>query len=205
MKNKYLILTAQVISMLFSPFYFPVVAFIVLLIFSYMKLFPLGYKISLLAMVYLFTIVMPRLGIYVYRRINGWTRHQLGRRERRFVPYLLSIVSYACLLFLMQRMHMPRFTLSIIITALVLQIICALLNSFVKISTHSAAAAGVVGMLLAFSMLFAFDPTYWLCLTILMTGAVNSARLILRQHTLGQIEISNLVGFLCGLLTILLI
>lgn len=158
MKNKYLILTAQVISMLFSPFYFPVVAFIVLLIFSYMKLFPLGYKISLLAMVYLFTIVMPRLGIYVYRRINGWTRHQLGRRERRFVPYLLSIVSYACLLFLMQRMHMPRFTLSIIITALVLQIICALLNSFVKISTHSAAAAGVVGMLLAFSMLFAFDP-----------------------------------------------
>lgn len=132
MKNKYLILTAQVISMLFSPFYFPVVAFIVLLIFSYMKLFPLGYKISLLAMVYLFTIVMPRLGIYVYRRINGWTRHQLGRRERRFVPYLLSIVSYACLLFLMQRMHMPRFTLSIIITALVLQIICALLNSLSK-------------------------------------------------------------------------
>ena len=105
----------------------------------------------------------------------------------------------------MQRMHMPRFTLSIIITALALQILCALLNSVVKISTHSAAAAGVVGMLLAFSMLFAFDPTYWLCLTILMTGAVNTARLILRQHTLLQIGISNIAGFLCGLLTILLI
>lgn len=205
MKNKYLILAAQVVSMLFSPFYFPVVAFIVLFLFSYMKLFPPGYKISLLAMVYVFTIVTPRLGIYAYRRINGWTRHQLGRRQRRFVPYLLSIASYACLLYVMQRMHMPRFTLSIIITALALQILCALLNSVMKISTHSAAAAGVVGMLLAFSMLFAFDPTYWLCLTILMTGAVNTARLILRQHTLLQIGISNIAGFLCGLLTILLI
>lgn len=204
MNNKIIILTAQVFSMLFSPFYLPVMAFIALFFFSYLNMLPLAYKAAFLGGVYLFTVLLPRLAIYLYRKLNGWTRHQLGRRERRYVPYLLSITSYATLLYLMNSLHMPRFTLGIIAGALAIQVACALVNPWMKVSTHSAASGGVIGALIAFSMIFLFDPTGWLCLTILLAGAVGTSRLILRQHTLAEIGLGTLIGILCGFFCIVL-
>lgn len=204
MNNKLLVLTAQVLSLLFSPFYLPVVAFIVLFMFSYLNLYPPLYKLIILAVVYVFTVALPRLGIYLYRRLNGWTRHEIGRRERRFVPYLLSITCYAALLYLMYSLPMPRFTLGVITGALSIQVVCALMNRWIKVCAHSAASGGVIGALLAFSFIFNFDPTGWLCLTILLAGAVGTARLILRQHTLAELAWGTGVGLVCGFFSILL-
>lgn len=198
-------MAAQAVSLLFSPFYLPVVAFVLLFVFSYLHLLPLAYKMLLLAIVYVFTVLVPRLFIFVYRKANKLTRFQLGHRQNRFIPYLLSIISYACLLVVMRRMHMPHFTLGIIVSALSIQVVCALLNLGTKVSTHSAAAAGVVGALIGFSFIFAFNPIFSLCLSILLTGAVGSARLILRQHTLGEVGWGVLVGLLCGFLGVLLV
>lgn len=158
MENKYIILSAQIISLIFSPFHMPVMAFFILLLFSYMSFTPLIYKVFVLVMVYVFTILFPRLSIFFYRKINGWTRHHLGRRTNRFVPYFLSIINYGMLLFLMERLHMPRFTLGIIIGALSIQLICAFLNNWIKVSTHAAASAGVIGALIAFSYIFSLTP-----------------------------------------------
>ncbi len=204
MNNKLLVLTAQVISLLFSPFYLPVIAFIVLFLFSYLNLYPPLYKLIIIAMVYVFTVALPRLGIYLYRRLNGWTRHQLGRRERRFVPYILSIMCYAALLYLMYSLPMPRFTLGVVTGALTIQIACAIANHWIKVCAHSAASGGVIGALLAFSLIFNFDPTGWLCLTIVLAGAVGTARLILRQHTLGELAWGTGLGIVCGFFSVLL-
>ncbi len=201
----WIVLTSHVVSLVFSPFYLPAVAFVVLFAFSYLNMLPIRTKVVLTLIVYFFTILLPHLTIYLYRKINGWTRHQLGKRERRYVPYVLSIVSYAALLALFYRIHMPRFTLGIIVGALAVQIVCALVNSRIKVSTHAAASAGVVGALLAFSLIFNFDPTWWLCLTVLLCGMVSTARLILRQHTLREIGWGVVIGFLSGFLAIVLV
>lgn len=199
------VLTAQLVSLVFSPFYLPTVAFVVLFLFSYLNMLPAGIKLQLLLMVYCFTVVLPRFAIYLYRKLNGWTRHQLSARQRRYVPYVLSIMSYAALLYMLYHLHMPRFTLGVIAGALALQAACVVLNSFIKVSTHAAASGGVVGALMAFSLIFSFDPTAWLCLTILLSGLVCSARLILRQHSLGEIGWGVAVGWACGFFCILLI
>lgn len=205
MKDKYIIWAARIVSFVFTPFYFPVLGFLALFSFSYLNLLPLSYRVIMLVMVYVFTVLLPWFTIYLYRRINGWTSHQLSAREKRVVPYILSITSYGCCLYLMNRLHLPRFMMGIIVGALVIQVVCALLNNWVKVSTHTAAAGGVMGALLAFSALFSFDPTWWLCLCILFTGAVGSSRIILRQHNLRQIGLGVAVGFCCGLLSILLV
>ena len=72
-------------------------------------------------------------------------------------------------------------------------------------STHSAAAGGVVGALMGFSFIFAFNPVFSLCLSVTLAGAVGSARLILRQHTLGEVGLGVLVGLLCGFLGVLMV
>lgn len=201
----WIVLTAHVVSILISPFYLPVIAFIVLFMLSYLNMLPTYTKVTLTLIVYFFTVLLPHLSIYIYRKLNGWTRHQLSLRERRYVPYVLSITSYAALLYLLYRLHMPRFTLGIIAGALLIQLACALVNSRLKVSTHAAASAGVVGALLAFSLIFNFDPTCWLCLTVLLCGMVCTARLILRQHTLREIGWGVFIGFLSGFCCILFI
>lgn len=205
MNNKYIVLTAQFVSLLFSPFYLPVMAFMVLFVFSYLNMLPLSYKAVLLGEVYVFTVLVPRFAIFLYRKLNGWTRRELGHRERRYVPYVLSITSYAALLYLMYRLHMPRFTLGIVTGALAIQVACSLVNPWIKVSTHSAAAGGVVGALMAFSFIFSFDPTAWLCLAIILTGLVSTSRLILRQHTLGEVGAGVLTGVICGFACILIV
>lgn len=198
----WMVLTAQVVSLMFSPFYFSVMAFVALFLFSYLNLLPLSLKLLLTAIVYVFTVLVPHFGIFLYRKLNGWTRHQLGRRERRFVPYAMSMASNAALLCLLYNLHMPRFTLGVIVGALAIQLVCALVNSRLKVSTHAAASGGVVGALMAFASIFTFDPTGWLCLAALLSGMVCTARLILRQHTLGELGWGVLIGIVCGFASI---
>ena len=133
-----MILAARILSMLFTPFYLPMVGLVALFVFSYMSIFPLYYKLEVLIMAYLFTILIPTVMIHFYRRYQGWNLIELGHRERRMVPYVISIVSYFTCVFVMERLHMPHFMSAIIIAALLLQIVCALINVWWKISTHTA-------------------------------------------------------------------
>jgi hypothetical protein len=204
MKQKYVIYTAKLFSMLFAPFYLPVLAFLILFIFSYMKLLPLNYKLMILALVYVFTVALPLLSIYAYQRFNGLHRHQMTRREMRSVPYFIFIVCYAACLYLMARMHMPHFMISILFAAFILQILCALINNWIRISTHSAAAGAMNGALLAFSIIFNFNPTWWLCLTLLIAGCVGTSRLVLRQHKLHEVNLGLAIGLVVGFTAILL-
>ena len=60
-REKSIILTARVVSLVFTPFYLPVVGLTALFVFSYMNQMPWVYKIQVLTMVYLLTVVMPTM------------------------------------------------------------------------------------------------------------------------------------------------
>ncbi len=198
-----MILAARIVSMLFTPFYLPMVGLAALFVFSYMSIFPLYYKLEVLIMAYLFTILIPTVMIHFYRRYQGWSLIELGHRERRMVPYVISIVSYFTCVYVMDRLHMPHFMSAIIIAALLLQIVCALINVWWKISTHTAAIGGVAGALFAFAEYLNFNPVWWLCLVFIVAGVLGTSRMILRQHSLSQVVVGFWVGFLCAAVAIL--
>jgi membrane-associated phospholipid phosphatase len=91
----------------------------------------------------------------------------------------------------------------IVIAALIVQMVCALINVWWKISTHTAAIGGVAGALFIFSELFGFNPVWWYCLVFLIAGVLGTARMILRQHTLGQVVGGFFVGVVCAVLAML--
>ena len=202
MKEKNIIFTARIMSMIFTPFYLPIVGLIALFIFSYMSLLPMMYKLVMLAMVYLLTVVAPSLLIHLYRLCQGWTSHELGRKERRLVPYIISIVCYFACFFWMEYRNTPRVISIIVVVALTIQMVCALINIWWKISTHTAAIGGVAGGLISYSIAFSFNPLWWLCFVLILTGAVGTARMILRQHSLSQVVGGFLVGAACAILVI---
>lgn len=202
MKEKNIILAARIMSMIFTPFYLPLVGLVALFLFSYMSLLPLAYKLPMLLTVYISTILMPSLLIHLYRRFQGWTSKELGRKERRIVPYLISILCYFGCFFLMEYRNTPRVISIILVAALVIQMVCALINVWWKISTHTAAIGGVAGGLVVYSITFSFNPIWWLAFVILLAGMVGTARMILRQHTLAQVVTGFLVGVVCALFII---
>ena len=202
MKEKNIIFTARIMSMIFTPFYLPIVGLIALFIFSYMSLLPMMYKLVMLAMVYLLTVVAPSLLIHLYRLCQGWTSHELGRKERRLVPYIISIVCYFACFFWMEYRNTPRVISIIVVVALTIQMVCALINIWWKISTHTAAIGGVAGGLVSYSIAFSFNPLWGLCFVLILAGAVGTARMILRQHSLSQVVGGFLIGAACAILVI---
>ena len=202
-REKQIILTARIMSMLFTPFYLPLVGLAALFSFSYLSIFPWSYKLQVLTMVYLFTILLPTVMIHLYRRYQGWNLIELGHRERRMVPYILSIVCYFTCIYVMQHLHMPHFMSSILVAALLVQIVCALINVWWKVSTHTAAIGGVGGALFASAEYLNFNPVWWLCLIFLIAGLVGTSRMILRQHSLSQVVGGFWIGFVCAAIGIL--
>ncbi len=203
-RQKTLIMVARLISMLFTPFYLPLLGLVALFMFSYLSLLPLIYKLSVLLLVYLFTILFPTILIRLYRHYQGWTLIELGHKERRMVPYVISIVCYITCVYFMNSRHIPHFMGSILTAALLVQIACALINAWWKISTHMAAIGGVAGALFAFAEIFGFNPVWWLCVVIILAGVLGTSRMILRQHTLSQVVGGFVVGMLFSGAAILL-
>ena len=175
--DKTLIRTAKVISAIFTPFSIPFLAFLILFIFSYLRIMPLQYKLIVLGVVYCFTILMPTLTIFIFRKINGFSPEELVERKRRYIPFILTITSYVFCLLMMHRLNIPWYMTGIILSALVVMIICVIVNLKWKLSEHMAGAGAVIGVL-------------------------GTARIILRHHTLGEVMGGFAVGLICSLLVL---
>ena len=201
-REKTIILAARIVSLVFTPFYLPILGLIALFTLSYLRQMPWSYKFQVLIMVYLFTVLLPTVLIHLYRRYQGWTLIQLANKERRMVPYVISILCYFACVYWMDYLHIPHFMSNIVTAALFIQIVCALINVWWKISAHMAAIGGVAGALFVFAEVFAFNPVWWHCLVFVVAGILGTSRMILRQHTLLQVVAGFLVGIVCAIIGI---
>lgn len=204
MSEKRLMKIARVLSIVFSPFYTPVWILIVLFFNSYLQMLPIEYRLFLLFTVFIFTVFIPRLGINIFRMVMSWTHMQLSHREHRHMPYLLTICSYTVCLVVLSRINVVMFVRGVVMAAFVSQIICVFINAWWKVSTHMVGMGGMVGALIAFSNLFYFNPMWYVCALILLSGALGTSRIILRQHSLAQVIVGFIIGFVCSLVFILL-
>lgn len=203
MFTKRLMQAAKVYSAIISPFFAPALAYLWLICFSYLRIFPWQYKLFVMLVLLAFTVVLPRIAIAAFRRMNQWTHSQLSHRERRYLPYVLTLCSYIACLLLLTQINVPVAFRSVLLASIVTIVICFVVNMRWKISTHMAGAGGLTGMLLAFSFLFYYNPLWPLCLFILLSGLLGTCRMVLRQHTLGQVIAGFLVGLTCALLSLL--
>ena len=200
--DRTLIRTARVISAIFTPFSIPFLAFLILFLFSYLRIMPIQYKLIVLGVVYCFTILMPTLTIFLFRKINGFSPEDLGERKRRFMPFAVTITSYVFCLVMMHRLNIPWYMTGIILAALIMMVICIVVNLKWKLSEHMAGVGAIVGGLVSFSALFGYNPVWWLCLFILIAGVLGTARIILQHHTLGEVLVGFAVGLICSLLVL---
>ena len=204
-EEKTLRTVSLILSTVFSPFMVPTISFILLFLFTYLAFMPLIYKGIVLGAVFLFTICLPILFIYLYQRFCGEGMTELRERKKRFAPYALAAISYCICTIILYRLYVPNYLSAVIITCVLCMIVCGLFNLKWKISVHSAACGILIGGLLPCSIIFNFRPLGWLCGFILLSGLIGTARLILQRNTLFEVILGFVIGMFCGINGILFI
>lgn len=201
-ESLFLTKTARIVSGIFSPFIIPFLAFMLLFAFTYLHAMPKAYKIIVLSVVACFTIVMPVLTIFIFRRINGLASEDLSDRKKRYIPYFLTITSYIFCVLMMYRLKMPFYMISIIWVSLLIMIIFTIVNIKWKLSEHMGGMGALIGGIVSFSALIGYNPVWWLCIIILVTGIVGSARIILDRNTLIEVLTGFTIGLVCSILVL---
>lgn len=196
---------SRLLSVVFNPLLMPLYIFVLLFRFTYLAVMPLPYCQFVMGMAVVFTALAPALFIGAYLGINKFGLQGLVQRQRRIVPYLMVMLSYLTCCILMNRMHFPRYFSAILVAGLMALVVCFLMNFRWRISVHLAGCGLFIGALLAYSYLFHFNPVWWLCGFILLTGAQGTARISYHQHTLWEVILGFVAGMFCGIVGILFI
>lgn len=195
-----MLLTAKVISSIFHPIYYPLICLGVLFFCSFLEFMGLPTMIFILSVTALFTIFIPKLLVYCYRKLFSIHPQKFLQRHERFVPYSLHLGCYFVLVHILHSINAHSLVMDVIIVSILIQISCTLLNCFWKVSMHAAGAGGAVGFLFIHGALLNFSPLMPILIAILICGLVGTARLILRRHTLAQVNVGTLIGVSCGIL-----
>lgn len=195
-----LTILSKIVSGIMNPFIMPFIGFIVLFLFTHLQMMPPAYKLIVLGIVFCFTIMMPVVTIFLFQRINSLTSEQLGQRKQRFFTYILTIISYVFCLFMMHRLSIPWYMVGIIVTAILILSIFLIANLKWRLSEHMGAMGAIIGGLISFSVLFGYNPVWWLCVLIILAGVLGSARIISGKHTFGEVTFGFCIGLGCAFL-----
>jgi len=194
-----LIAFAQFISIVLHPLFMPVYTLALALWcdprFGYFL--DLRARMILLAMVALMTVAFPLTSALLLIRTGMLSGLQMPNRRERIAPYCMTLVYYAMTWFLLARSPLDPIVLALISGAILALLLTTIITLWWKISAHMVGVGGVVGALVAMDLVHGLNLMLPISATILVAGAVGTARLLVSDHTAAQAYSGFLVGAVC--------
>jgi hypothetical protein len=194
---------AQIISVVFHPLVIPTLGMLLLFhINSYISYsIPPQAKQFILLIVFINTAIAPALSVLLLKRTGLVRDLQIDDRADRIYPLLITALFFFLTYYLLRQIALPSLIYYFLIGGALLVILTLLITFRWKISIHMVSMGGLTGFLLV-SMLLLKTDIYWLVLlSLLASGVVGSARLVMRAHVPLQVY----AGFLMGLSVMLLL
>lgn len=161
----------------------------------------------IIAFVFCFTCLLPVVNIIMFKYFGTISSFTMVDRRERLIPFIAISLIYI----VMSYLFFNKLPLSgnfnkvmVLVTAMV--VFSTIVTFFFKISIHSIAAGGFVGILLPLNKVVESGILLWpTAIAIAITGAIMSARLYLNAHTFNEVWMGALSGFLIGLSGILIL
>lgn len=187
---------ARIISLVLHPIFMAIYGVGLLFVYTDFK-YIFGNQISkFMIPVAIFSCLIPMFGIYLFKRTGYIYDFALSRKEDRFLPFLVTFLSYCLLFFYFYKAGLYSWFLGALAAPLILLILSAIINSYWKISAHMAGAGGLLGTVFSVSYnIKELNPYGLFIILIILVGALGVSRLILRRHTPAQVY----AGFVLGL------
>ncbi|HTO16671.1 MAG TPA: hypothetical protein VLZ83_12940 [Edaphocola sp.] len=208
-QNKYLKFIANAISIICHPVFMPIVmAFVLYKIsgISFSNINPAKMK-EWLGIIAVNTIFFPLVTVFLLKKLNFINDFYLRNQKDRIIPLIATMIFYFWAYTVFKNIKTPT------VPPLILQIfmlgnfygIIALfmVNIFKKVSMHTAAAGGMLGILMVVMIMSKVNLLITLLVALLIAGFIGTSRLILRAHTRGEIGLGYFLGIASQLIAFL--
>lgn len=147
-----------------------------------------------IAVVFINTFMFPAVAILLMRKLDFIEDLEMPDHKERIIPLVATIIFYVWAYLATRKINFPYMMGVFMIGTLVSLFASFVINVFYKISLHTV---GVSGMLTAMMLLVFISPSdmsYYFLGMIVLTGAIATARLYLKAHTMKEVYAGFLVG-----------
>ena len=145
------------------------------------------------------TFIFPAANLIMLKAFGSIQSLEMGKRKDRILPFLMITIFYGvvCAMFFFKVSVNLNFN-KLMLIATGLTLVATVVTLFFKISVHSLAMGGALGIVLPLNK--AADGALVLPAAALfvLAGLVMSARLYLQAHTLREVSYGAAAGFLVG-------
>lgn len=191
-------LWANVVSIILHPVFMTLYGVTLLFVFTDFGVLFGGQYFRFFIPVALLSCIIPVCGIILLRRMNLISDYDLKNKAERSLPFLITFLSYASLVYFFIQSGLHIFFLwfiALLIAPLLLMIIAAVITIFWKISVHMLGIGSLLGGILGVCYIKGIDPYFLFMVLFILAGLLGSARLTLKRHTAAQVYAGFLLGF----------
>jgi len=194
-------LVARIISVVFHPLLLATYLFGLFTFTLPIALDPLKEEghLNFIFLIFCVTFLFPALNVGIFKTFGSIRTLGMKDRQERIVPFSFITILYIVVTYLFYTRTRIGFNdnllkFLIIIDGLVL--VGTVATYFYKVSMHSLAICGLIGILLPLNKISEDGALFYPTIaTIVLAGVVMSARLQLNAHTPREVMVGGLLGF----------
>lgn len=135
-------------------------------------------------------IVLIMAGLRFVKGVN------LRDRQDRIIPYIAAMMCYIWTFYVYYQSGFNRIITFILLGSCISIVLAFLINVLLmKVSMHTTGAGGLIAMMLILIPVSHNNPLLIFLLSILIAGAIGSARLVLHAHSNREVYYGYLTGF----------
>ena len=163
-------------------------------------LIPASAVLTFAGLVFVMTFVLPVANLVMFKTFGTLPSLHMTTRRERLLPFTLITIIYAVvtLMFFYKVSANVNFN-KVMLIILVLTFTATLVTFFQKISVHSIAMCGAIGIMVPLNKVAENSALLFPTIGVLtLAGMVMSARLYLNAHTPREVMFGAILGFSIG-------
>jgi len=191
---------ANIITYLFHPVFFPLIA-----AFAILELEPAGFigltqkqLVMWFASIGLTAVFFPLFSILLMKQLDFISSYRMPTAKERTIPLMATMIFYFWVSHVFN--NMPGAPVPLALKVMLLGCFWGIIgvfmiNIFTKISLHTTAAGGMVGVVVVLMLTSPANMLPALFASIVLAGIVGTARMVLGAHQRGDIWVGYIIGF----------
>jgi membrane-associated phospholipid phosphatase len=193
-------LIANILSFILHPAFMPLVG--LLIVFNsgvYGVEVPSEFRRYVYLITFLCDILFPLTMIPVLMYFHSIRQASIDDRRERLIPLFITSLCLFIGYYLVAKFSPIQLVNLFLFASCLVVVIILMISIFWKVSIHMAGIGGITALILILSFIYKTDLTIILCVAVLISGIIASARLALNAHSPVQL----IGGYLIGLLTVI--
>ena len=187
---------AQWLSDVMSPILVPTYAAVLAFWVTPLRAVSESNRVIAAVLIFVITGMIPLVAIALLIKMGYVSDRAVSNRRQRALPMTIAAVCYVGAGLFLGSLGAPMWFRMFFYGAGVATLLDLIITFWWKISAHTTSMGGLVGMMFWFAItgMADVDVMIMISIGILLAGAMCTARLLLKRHTLGQ----TLAGFALG-------